>query len=114
MEPSKSRWFASRGSNKNTDAASTTVNYADWRGTKHLSAIKASVREEVVAAITHSSIYKHAKQKTYETPQAISNMEKLRSLYRWIAGKRTFECPNCGEEVDPRYEECENCGRQLL
>lgn len=32
----------------------TTVNYADWMGTKHLSAIEVSVREEVVAAITLS------------------------------------------------------------
>lgn len=32
----------------------TTVKYADWMGTKHLSAIEVSVREEVVAAITLS------------------------------------------------------------
>ncbi|MDZ7702353.1 MAG: diadenylate cyclase [Halobacteriales archaeon] len=31
-----------------------TVEYADWMGTKHLSAIEVSVREEVVAAITLS------------------------------------------------------------
>jgi hypothetical protein len=35
-----------------TEAASATVNYADWMGTKHLSVIEVSVREEVVAAIT--------------------------------------------------------------
>lgn len=31
-----------------------TIEYADWMGTKHLSAIEVSVREEVVAAITLS------------------------------------------------------------
>lgn len=30
----------------------TTLEYADWMGTKHLSAIEVSVRSEVVAAIT--------------------------------------------------------------
>jgi len=34
--------------------ADTTVKYADWMGTKHLSAIEVSVREEVVAAVTLS------------------------------------------------------------
>ena len=32
----------------------TTLEYADWMGTKHLSAIEVSVRSEVVAAITLS------------------------------------------------------------
>jgi diadenylate cyclase len=32
----------------------TTIDYADWMGTKHLSAIEVSVRAEVVAAITLS------------------------------------------------------------
>ena len=41
-------------SDTDTEAASTTVNYADWMGTKHVSVIKVSVREEVVAAITLS------------------------------------------------------------
>ncbi len=31
-----------------------TIDYADWMGTKHLSAIEASVRDEVLAAITLS------------------------------------------------------------
>jgi diadenylate cyclase len=31
-----------------------TIEYADWMGTKHLSAIEASVRSEVVAAVTLS------------------------------------------------------------
>jgi hypothetical protein len=32
----------------------TSIDYADWMGTKHLSAIEVSVRSEVVAAITLS------------------------------------------------------------
>mgnify|MGYP006292920365 CR=1 FL=1 len=35
-------------------ADTTKIEYADWMGTKHLSAIEVSVREEVVAAITLS------------------------------------------------------------
>jgi hypothetical protein len=31
-----------------------TIEYADWMGTKHLSAIEVSVRAEVVAAVTLS------------------------------------------------------------
>ena len=34
--------------------ADTTLDYADWMGTKHLSAIEVSVRSEVLAAITLS------------------------------------------------------------
>ncbi|WP_234972362.1 diadenylate cyclase [Halobaculum gomorrense] len=41
-------------SDTGADATSRTVKYADWMGTKHLSAIEVSVREEVVAAITLS------------------------------------------------------------
>lgn len=36
------------------EAADRTIEYADWMGTKHLSAIEVSIREEVVAAITLS------------------------------------------------------------
>lgn len=41
-------------SERDAKASGNTVNYADWMGTKHLSAIEVSVREEVVAAITLS------------------------------------------------------------
>jgi len=41
-------------------------------------------------------------------------MERIRSLYRLVAGKREFECPECGAEVDPKLEKCENCNRKLL
>lgn len=36
------------------EAADTSIDHADWMGTKHLSAIEMSVREEVVAAVTLS------------------------------------------------------------
>lgn len=36
------------------ETADTTIEYADWMGTKHLSAIEVSIHEEVVAAITLS------------------------------------------------------------
>ena len=35
-------------------AEEMTIEYADWMGTKHLSAIEVSIREEVLAAITLS------------------------------------------------------------
>ncbi len=41
-------------SGKEAKRADTEIQYADWMGTKHLSAIEVSVREEVVAAITLS------------------------------------------------------------
>jgi hypothetical protein len=49
-----------------------TVEYADWMGTKHLSAIEVSVRDEVMAAITLSeengrmSIFKDGKYDDYQ------------------------------------------------
>lgn len=49
-----------------------TVDYADWMGTKHLSAIEVSVREEVVAAITLSeengrmSVFENGKYDDYQ------------------------------------------------
>lgn len=41
-------------SDEEVHTAETTINYADWMGTKHLSAVEVSIREEVVAAITLS------------------------------------------------------------
>lgn len=49
-----------------------TVEYADWMGTKHLSAIEASLRKEVVAAITLSeengrmSVFQDGKYDDYQ------------------------------------------------
>ncbi|MFC4452051.1 MULTISPECIES: diadenylate cyclase [Halobacteriales] len=40
--------------NSDEAEAAETIEYADWMGTKHLSAIEVSVREEVVAAVTLS------------------------------------------------------------
>lgn len=59
-------------SDTDAEATSTTVNYADWMGTKHLGAIEVSVREEVVAAITLSeengrmSIFKNGDYDDYQ------------------------------------------------
>lgn len=44
----------SQSDDENRKAENETVEYADWMGTKHLSAIEISVRDEVVAAITLS------------------------------------------------------------
>jgi hypothetical protein len=44
----------SQSGSEKQEGGDETVDYADWMGTKHLSAIEASVREEVVAAITLS------------------------------------------------------------
>lgn len=44
----------SQDDGENQESGDKTVEYAGWMGTKHLSAIEVSVREEVVAAITLS------------------------------------------------------------
>ena len=50
----------------------TSIDYADWMGTKHLSAIEVSVRSEVVAAITLSeedgrvSLFQDGRYEDYE------------------------------------------------
>jgi hypothetical protein len=44
----------SQSASENREVEDGMVEYADWMGTKHLSAIEVSVREEVVAAITLS------------------------------------------------------------
>lgn len=44
----------SQSDNENRKVEDGAIEYADWMGTKHLSAIEVSVREEVVAAITLS------------------------------------------------------------
>jgi hypothetical protein len=44
----------SPGDGEPQKSGGTTVEYADWMGTKHLSAIEVSVREEVLAAVTLS------------------------------------------------------------
>ncbi|ELZ19671.1 hypothetical protein C475_22039 [Halosimplex carlsbadense 2-9-1] len=44
----------SQSDSEKRTAENEAVEYADWMGTKHLSAIEVSVREEVVAAITLS------------------------------------------------------------
>lgn len=43
----------SQGSSKTMDG-SQDIEYADWMGTKHMSAAEVSVREEVVATVTLS------------------------------------------------------------
>lgn len=40
--------------NNRTGTEDGTIEYADWMGTKHLSAVEVSVREEIVAAVTLS------------------------------------------------------------
>ncbi len=62
----------SQSDSERQESENGTVEYADWMGTKHLSAIEASVREEVVTAITLSeengrmSVFKHGEYDDYQ------------------------------------------------
>jgi hypothetical protein len=62
----------SQGDSKSAENDEMTVEYADWMGTKHLSAVEVSTRDEVVAAVTLSeengrvSVFKDGQYDDYQ------------------------------------------------
>ena len=64
--------FRIRSPSAETVAKRQNVEYADWMGTKHLSALEASIREEVLVAVTLSeedgrvTVFEDGSYKDYE------------------------------------------------
>ncbi len=58
-------------------------------------------------------------KKSITPKQTMDTMEWIESIYQRVRNcslvfNPEFKCPNCEAEVDHRYENCQNCGRQLL